>query len=167
MGGAESTGEDSPPGDQGRRRSGGLRMPQRAQLERLRGRERLAETAIPVATLRRLWHAQRAMGYAVEMLTDSHSVLRSSVSPCKMPHDPLHRCAMAAADLAVVSTRVQPAPASGTVLDPRLLAVMRTVSASVDSAAAVDIIGGAVSALLLLGDYVRALLEEAGADEAA
>ncbi|GJP81809.1 hypothetical protein CLOP_g11934 [Closterium sp. NIES-67] len=72
----------------------------------------------------------RAMGYAVEMLTDSHSVLRSSVSPCKMPHDPLQRCAMAAADLAVVSTRVQPVPASGTVLDPRLLAVMRTVSAS-------------------------------------
>ncbi|GJP65642.1 hypothetical protein CLOP_g22510 [Closterium sp. NIES-67] len=70
------------------------------------------------------------------------------------------------ADLAVVSTRVQPAPASGTVLDPRLLAVMRTVSASVDSAAAVDIVGGAVSALMLLGDYVRALLEEAGADEA-
>ncbi|GJP35068.1 hypothetical protein CLOM_g19531, partial [Closterium sp. NIES-68] len=60
-----------------------------------------------------------------------------------------------------------PAPASGTVLDPRLLAVMRTVSASVDSAAAVDIVGGAVSALMLLGDYVRALLEEAGADEAA
>ncbi|GJP50708.1 hypothetical protein CLOM_g9853 [Closterium sp. NIES-68] len=108
----------------------------------------------------------RAMGYAVEMLTDSHSVLRSSVSPCKMPHDPLQRCAMAAADLAVVSTRVQPVPASGTVLDPRLLAVMRTVSASVDSAAAVDIVGGAVSALMLLGDYVRALLEEAGADEA-
>ncbi|GJP39612.1 hypothetical protein CLOM_g23964 [Closterium sp. NIES-68] len=40
------------------------------------------------------------------------------------------------------------------------------VSASVDSAAAVDIVGGAVSALMLLGDYVRALLEEAGADEA-
>ncbi|GJP34458.1 hypothetical protein CLOM_g18894 [Closterium sp. NIES-68] len=79
------------------------------------------------------------------------------VSPCKMPHDPLHRCAMAAADLAVVSTRVQPAPASGTVLDPRLLAVMRTVSASVDSAAAVDIVGGAVSALMLLGDYVKRL----------
>ncbi|GJP69095.1 hypothetical protein CLOP_g25724 [Closterium sp. NIES-67] len=59
-----------------------------------------------------------------------------------------------------------PVPASGTVLDPRLLAVMRTVSASVDSAAAVDIVGGAVSALMLLGDYVRALLEEAGADEA-
>ncbi|GJP40914.1 hypothetical protein CLOM_g577 [Closterium sp. NIES-68] len=41
-----------------------------------------------------------------------------------------------------------------------------SVSASVDSAAAVDIVGGAVSALMLLGDYVRALLEEAGADEA-
>ncbi|GJP68617.1 hypothetical protein CLOP_g25297, partial [Closterium sp. NIES-67] len=42
-----------------------------------------------------------------------------------------------------------------------------TVSASVDSAAAVDIVGGAVSALMLLGDYLKALLEEAGADQVA
>ncbi|GJP56852.1 hypothetical protein CLOM_g15900 [Closterium sp. NIES-68] len=167
MGGADSPGEGSPRRESEQRRTGGLRMPPRLQMERLRGRGRPAETAVPVATLRRLWHARRAMGIAVEMLADSHSVLRSLASPCRMPHDPLHRCAMAAADLAVVSTRVQPVPAPGTVLDPRLLVVMRAVSASIDSAAAVDIVGGVVSALQLLVGYVAALLEEAGADQVA
>ncbi|GJP33357.1 hypothetical protein CLOM_g17901 [Closterium sp. NIES-68] len=94
-------------------------------------------------------------------------VRRPTFATRRCRHSPMAIGRVPPPGLGKAMRRLAPAPARGTVLDPQLLAVMRAVSASIDSAAAVDIVGGAVSALQLLEGYVTALLEEAGADQLA
>ncbi|GJP47235.1 hypothetical protein CLOM_g6447 [Closterium sp. NIES-68] len=78
------------------------------------------------------------------------------------PYFPLQGCMEAAIDLAVEAARARPGPSRGTGTDPLLLAALRQVSASIDSASAAGLVAGAVSTLQVLMSYQAALLEEAG-----
>ncbi|GJP63810.1 hypothetical protein CLOP_g20853 [Closterium sp. NIES-67] len=121
-----------------------------------------AEIPVPAATLRRLGHARRGTEILMTILAAASSALGSSGGRSMAPYFPLQGCMEAAIDLAVEAARARPGPARGTGTDPHLLAALRQVSASLDSASAAGLVAGAVSTLQVLLSYQAALLEEAG-----
>ncbi|GJP35031.1 hypothetical protein CLOM_g19496 [Closterium sp. NIES-68] len=89
-------------------------------------------------------------------------VVGQFVPPRRRAPSPQGGCMEAAIDLAVEAARARPGPSRGTGTDPLLLAALRQVSASIDSASAAGLVAGAVSTLQVLMSYQAALLEEAG-----
>ncbi|GJP63755.1 hypothetical protein CLOP_g20803 [Closterium sp. NIES-67] len=121
-----------------------------------------AGITVPAATLRRLGHARRGTEILLTILASASSALGSSGGRSMAPYFPLQGCMEAAIDLAVEAARARPGPARGTGTDPHLLAALRQVSASIDSASAAGLVAGAVSTLQVLLSYQAELLEEAG-----
>ncbi|GJP36003.1 hypothetical protein CLOM_g20544 [Closterium sp. NIES-68] len=112
-----------------------------------------------------MWHARRATETMAGMMQSVHSAQLCSLSLSTMPYAPLRECSEAALELALAALRAQPARVPGSATDPRLLAGLRQVSASVDSVSIVDLIGGLASTLQVLVGYQADMLEEVGVHE--
>ncbi|CAI5977929.1 unnamed protein product [Closterium sp. NIES-65] len=151
-----------------RRRSVGVRLSSRVIVERIRARTRAPPRALRLSSevLVRLWHGRAFVEVVTNVLEAALRAMEDCpAAHCRMDADRTERCQLAVRDLVHELERTLVGPGGELGLGAGEACVLEEVGMKVQSASAVAVVDGCVSALRLADKVVASVLQFAGVTE--